>query len=470
MGTIRRNSAGHALPLGFSASRFGEMNEYFANYLRMLERSEWLRPDELAQFQGDRLANLLLHAYEHAPFYRERLAPLFDADGGVDLSRWTEVPILMRTDVVSHGEQMRVANCPIEYGSVKDINTSGSLGTPLRVAINGAVSLGTNAALARLSRWFGLDPSRALASIKIFPGDERARYPTGRKSKEWIMGYGGPSYGLDVATPVAQQLEWLARTRAPYLLTYPSNAYALAEVVSRDEGRALGIEAVFAFAETVPDGARELVAERFGASLIPYYATQEIGIIAIQCPAKTQYHLAAENVVVELLDDEGRDVPVGERGRVVVTGLQNYAMPFIRYVLGDVAIASDKPCPCGRSLPVIERVEGRIRNAFTFRDGTRIWPRGWLAREMRAFVPFRQYQLVQKDFESIEFRYVPDGSDREVDLSGLTAFAKRMMHHSVEISLVPMQVLPRGPSGKFEDFISLVAGKGTRMTGLPVGA
>ena len=63
-------------------------------------------------------------------------------------------------------------------------------------------------------------------------------------------------------------------------------------------------------------------------------------------------------------------------------------MPFIRYSLADVAVASDRPCVCGRSLPVIERIEGRIRNAFTFRDGTRVWPRGWLAREMRAFVPF----------------------------------------------------------------------------------
>jgi phenylacetate-CoA ligase len=444
------------------------MNEYFANYLSVLERSEWLRPGELAQFQAGRLASLVQHAYEHAPFYRERLAALFDATGGIDLSRWHEVPVLARSEVVLHSERMRVAELRSEFGPVREVQTSGTLGMPLKVTINEAVAISTNAALARLVRWFGLDPSRALASIRTYPGDNAARYPAGKISKGWIIGRGGPLFALDVATPIEQQLEWLSRVRAPYLLTYPSNAYALAEAVSVEKGRALGLEAVFGFAETVPDGARELIAERFGAPLIPYYSTRETGVIAVQCPATPHYHLAAENVVVELLDDEGCDVPVGERGRVAITSLQNYAMPFIRYAIGDVAVASDRVCPCGRSLPVIERIEGRIRNAFTFRDGTRVWPRGWLAREMQAFVPFRQYQMVQKDFEAIEFRYVPDGSDREPDLGGLTEFAKRMMHPSVEISLVSMPSLPRGPSGKFEDYISLVATKGTQLGNVSV--
>jgi phenylacetate-CoA ligase len=435
------------------------MDGSFASYLRVLKDSEWLRPEELAQFQAWRLERLVRHACARTQFYRDRLAVLFDTVGNLDLSRWSEVPILVRTDVAAHSHEMRVADLSNEFGAVIEIQTSGTLGTPLKVAVNEMVPLSTNASLARLARWFGLDVSRSLATIKTFPGDDSARYPAGKNSKGWVRGQAGGHFLLDVATSIREQLEWLSRVHAPYLLTYPSNVYALAEAVSPREGRALEIEAVFGFAETVPDGARELVGERFGARLIPFYSTREIGVIAIQCPETPHYHVAAENVVMELLDDEGNDVPVGERGRVVITGLQNYAMPFIRYAIGDVAIASNKICPCGRSLPVIERIEGRVRNAFTFRDGTRVWPRGWLAREMQAFVPFRQYQMVQTDFEAIEFRYVPDGSGREPDLSGLMSLAKQKMHPSVNISLAPMAELPRGPSGKFEDYISLVTGR-----------
>jgi phenylacetate-CoA ligase len=412
--------------------------------------------DELAQFQAARLEQLLRYAHANSPYYRGRLTCLMDATGKIDLSKWNEVPVTTRADVVANSARIRVAQMPDEYGPVAEFQTSGTLGTPLTVAVNGLVSMSTNAALARMARWFGLDPSRALASIKIFPGDESARYPAGKKGRNWIVGEKGPHFALDVSTPISQQLEWLSRVGAPYLLTYPSNAWALAEAVTSEQGRAMGIEAVFGFAETVPDGARELVAERFGARSLSYYSCQEIGVIALECPMSPHYHLATENVVLDLLDEDGRMVRPGERGLVVVTGLNNYAMPFIRYSLADVAVASGHPCTCGRSLPVIERIEGRVRNAFSFRDGTRIWPRGWLVREMRAFVPFRQYQMVQLDFERIELRYVPDGTSRTPDINGLSAYARKMMHPSVEIALAPMDALPRGPSGKFEDFISFV--------------
>jgi phenylacetate-CoA ligase len=208
--------------------------------------------------------------------------------------------------------------------------------------------------------------------------------------------------------------------------------------------------------QTVPDGAREFVADRLGARLIAVYGCEEIGAIATECPAATHYHVAAENALVEIVDDNGRDVRPGERGRVVLTGFHNFAMPFIRYAIGDVAVAGTGPCPCGRSLPVIAQVEGRTRNAFIFRDGTRVWPRGRIIRRMKDFVPFEQYQLVQLDFERVELRYVPDGTERKPDIDGLTSYARETLHPSVRISITPMDALPRGASGKFEDIISLV--------------
>ena len=434
------------------------MNEHFALYLKALEETERLSLPHLALYQEQLLQRLVLHARDNVPFYRDRLACLFDADGSSDLSRWNEIPILERTDVVSNGAAMRVASLAESYGQIMEIHTSGTTGTPLSTAANALVSVSANAMLMRVARWFGLNPTRPLASIRVFKNIDATRYPEGRTGKGWSFSYPDSAhYALHVMTPIEQQLEWLARKKAPYLFTYPSNAMALADAVSSKRGRELGIEMVFAIAETVPDGARELIAERLGARLAGIYACQEIGAIASECETAPHYHVAAENALVEIVDENGRDVAPGERGRVVITGLYNYAMPYIRYAIGDVAVAGTGPCGCGRSLPVIERVEGRIRNAFIFRDGTRVWPRGWLAREMRAFVPFQQYQMVQLDHERIEFRYIPDGSGREPDLAGLSAYARKMMHPSVEMTVVAMDALPRGPSGKFEDFMSLVS-------------
>jgi phenylacetate-CoA ligase len=432
------------------------MIQKFADYLYALELMERAPVDELARHRADRLEEVVRHASAHTQYYRERLACLFNVGGSIDLRHWGEVPITERSDVLANAEQMRASNLSGAYGPIGEFQTSGTTGSPITVAVNGQVSTNANANLARLARWLGLDRGRPLASIRSFPGDERASSPGGNMGQRWIMGDSGRHFMLHVAVPIQQQLEWLNRVKAPYLLTYPSNAMALAEAVTPESGRKLGIELVLGHAETVPDGVRELVQERFGARFASYYSCREIGMIAVECPITAHYHVAVENVFIEFLDDNGREVLPGDRGRVTVTGLHNYAMPFIRYSLADVAVASDRPCVCGRSLPVIERIEGRIRNAFTFRDGTRVWPRGWLAREMRVFVPFRQYQMVQIDFERIELRYVRDGSGRTPDVKGLNAYARRIMHPSVEIALAPMDVLPRGPSGKFEDFISFV--------------
>jgi phenylacetate-CoA ligase len=433
------------------------MDESFARYLKLLERTERQSLPELAAYQEQLLEALVRHASENVPFYRERLACLSTADG-LDLSHWNEVPILEREEAIAVGQALRASRVPDGYGDVVETWTSGSTGNALNIAYNGIVPVITNAAATRMVRWFGLDTSRPLATIRIYTQGEPPRYPDGITRSGWSQAApAAPSYGLDLRTPVSDQLEWLSRKRAPYLMTLPANAMALAYAVTPEQGRKLGIEFIFTISETVIEGARELVAERFGARLAGIYSCQEIGVIALECPAAAHYHVMAENALVEIVDDEGRDVSPGGFGRIILTGAYNYAMPFIRYAIGDVATAGTEACPCGRTLPVIARVEGRTRMAFVFRDGKRVWPRAWDVRGMKAFVPCRECQIVQIDHERIEFRYVPDGSGAAPDLVGLTSLARKIMHPSVEIIPVAVDVLPRGPGGKFEQVISLVS-------------
>jgi phenylacetate-CoA ligase len=433
--------------------------QVFSRYLAALQQTERLPLQQLARYQEQLLEQLVRHAHANMPFYRERLACLFTANGGVDLSRWNEVPVLQRAEIAAHKTEMCTYQLPEIFGEIVESRTSGTTGPPLEIVVNGLVPFSLNAFLTRVARWFDMDTSRALATIHRFRSDAAsAAYPEGMTKSGWShLNPEAPHYSLDLETPLAQQIEWLSRRKAPYLLTYPSNAMALAHTVTPEQGRALGIEVVICGAETVPEGARELIADRFGARVAAFYGCEEVGAVATGCPVASHYHVAAENVLVEILDDAGRDVRLGERGNVVLTGLYNYAMPFIRYAIGDVAVAGTGPCPCGRSLPVIAQVEGRTRNAFLFRDGTRAWPRGQLVRQMKAFVPFAQYQLVQLDYERIELRYVPDGSARVADVDGLIAFARKTLHPSLTMSITPMDVLPRGPGGKFEDIISLVS-------------
>jgi phenylacetate-CoA ligase len=438
------------------------MNDLFARHLELLDQTERMPPADLAHYQEDLLTALVRHARDNTAFYADRLSCLFDSRGEVDLSRWNDVPILDRDDVIARGRDMRADRVPPELGKIGEIHTSGSTGTPLDIAVNGMVLASSNALLTRMAKWFGLDVSRPMAAIRRAENDPVPPYPDGATRKGWSFAdLQAPYYILELKTPVHQQIEWLARKKAPYLIAPASGALGIAHAVTPASGRALGIEMVISIGETIPEGTREFVAERLGARFAGMYACQEVGAIACECEFVPHYHVAAENVLVEIVDDHGRDVRHGERGRVVLTGLYNFAMPFIRYAIGDVAVAGGRQCPCGRTLPIIETVLGRTRNMFVFRDGSRIWPRASMVRPMHAFVPFKRYQLVQLDFEKIEFRYEPDGSGRKADLAGLNDYARRALHPSVEITMLAVEELTPGPGGKLEEFVSHVADTAT---------
>jgi autotransporter strand-loop-strand O-heptosyltransferase len=423
-------------------------------FAKTLEFTERLPPRHLARYQRRLLARMLWHAHDKLPFYRDRLGDLFTADGKIDLSRWNTVPVLQRPEITAQGRGLRVANLSADYGRIAEAQTSGSTGVPLKIATNDMVAYAASAMLTRAARRLGVDPSRPLARIGHFRTEEVPPYPEGSVSKGWSYAHpDAPLYQLKLSTPVDQQLEWLARRRAPYLLALPSAALNVAYSITPEQGRALGIEVVFLIGETVPEGARELIAERFGARVLAVYGCREIGQVAAECEAGN-YHAASETALVEIVDSEGREVAPGESGRVVATGFFNYVMPFIRYDLGDVAVAGTGPCSCGRTLPVIARIAGRTRNMFEFRDGTRLWPRAPMIWPMRAFVPYRRYQLIQLDHETIEFRYEPDGSGREPDLAALNACARDLIHPSVSMRLVEVDSLSVGPGGKLEEFIS----------------
>ena len=432
------------------------MNEIFRRYLEALGKTEWMPPEHLEHYQRGLVRQLVRHAHSNIPFYAGRLGCLLTADGEVDLLRWNEVPILTRAEVMAHSGEMRADDLPATLGYIGEHKTSGSDGVSMSFTVNSLAKVAYNAAFTRLALWRGADPSRELAQIRIFRQDIVPKYPEGETTKGWS--WTAPdtdAFGLDMRTPVDDQIEWLLRHKAPYLITLPSNAMALAYAASPETARALDFEIIFSISETVLPGARELIADKLGAKLVGIYSCEEIGYVATECPAAPHYHICSEMTFVEIVDDAGLPVAPGQPGRVLVTGLYNYATPFIRYDIGDVAIADPEPCICGRSLPVLSQVLGRTRHAFVFRDGKRVWPRVWNAKAMQAFVPCREFQVVQVDFERIEFRYVPDDGGA-VDIDGLRAYARQHLHPSVEIVAVAVQNIFRGPGGKLDPFISNV--------------
>jgi phenylacetate-CoA ligase len=181
------------------------------------------------------------------------------------------------------------------------------------------------------------------------------------------------------------------------------------------------------------------------------YTAQEAGYLALQCPAFDHYHVQSEGVIVEILDENGRPCADGGIGKVVVTPLHNFAMPLIRYEIGDYAEAGGT-CPCGRGLPVLRRVLGRERNLALAPDGRKFYP-SFAAGVWSGIAPIRQIQLVQKTPQRIEVRVA---AARDLDAgeeSRLAAALRGSLGYPYEFTFARLDAIPRAPSGKYEDFI-----------------
>jgi len=207
-------------------------------------------------------------------------------------------------------------------------------------------------------------------------------------------------------------------------------------------------------AESLPADLRERAQVVWGVPVVDAYSSSELGYIALQCPRHPHYHVQAENLLVEILDDRGQPAFPGEAGRVVATTLHNFATPLIRYWSGDYAMAG-AACPCGRGLPVLERVMGRVRNMLRLPDGTRRWP-SFLSKYWAGVGPIRQVQLVQHAVDHLEVRAVIDRDFTADETATLQAvFAKTLQFpYRIEVSRVAR--IERGAGNKYEEFLCLI--------------
>ncbi|MBK5105981.1 MAG: phenylacetate--CoA ligase family protein [Burkholderiales bacterium] len=266
----------------------------------------------------------------------------------------------------------------------------------------------------------------------------------------------GPSHVLSVRTGVARQAEWLQSIDPDYLLVYPSNLAALLDLFEQHGLKLRRLRQIRTINETLTPGIRESARKVLGAEIADTYSSAEVGVVAAQCPDGDAYHVMAESVIVEVLNEHDEACTPGQIGRVVVTDLQNFATPLIRYDLGDYAEAAE-PCPCGRGLPTLKRILGRRRNMVRLPDGRLLWP-GIGGLRYRDIAAIRQFQFIQRELETIEVRLVADtplSVDQEQQIGD---FVRKALDFPFKLQFVYFSgQIPRGLGGKFEEFVCELA-------------
>ena len=418
----------------------------------VLAETERLPPDKLRAYQENLLAPLVQHARRNVPFYERRLASLFRG-AEPDFSRWDDVPILTRAEAQKSTRALAARVVPPHAGAIVSGETSGSTGRPLRYLTNELANVASLGATDRTMRWWDFDGAKAMASF-VARKSGGASTQDGATTTGWRVGFAGQHHTTAVSMHSDALIDWLLACRPHYLTAQSFVLVGLAERV-RERGVYLRFERINSTSTVLSDDIRDICGEVFGTRPIDQYGALETGLIAGECPWCCCYHVNAETMLVEILDADGRPSRPGEVGRVVLTSFYNYAMPFIRYEIGDFAVAGPARVKCPVKLPVLTKILGRYRNSFVL-NGRRIYPYVPVAR-LREFISFSQFQIVQTERDAVEVRYVPLEPSRPVDSVGLETCVRELIDSSLRVRAVAVDEIPRSASGKFEDYLSLVS-------------
>lgn len=423
-----------------------------------LVASQGWSADELRSGQARQLAWLLDRAVRTVPWYgraswaRDVLAAAGQGEEAF-WSAWARIPLLGKAELRAHPAELKARSVAAVQKPVATISTSGSTGIPVEIQSTSASRLVWDALTVREHLWRERDPSRRLGVIRYL--DKSDRSPAGSRQARWgspvaQLGPTGPSAAIHIGLPIADLAEWLHRFDPHYLLTHPSVAAGLLDALPGRSGRPPSLEEVRCISEPMDPTLEQRLREEWGVEVSDIYSANEVGYMAFRC-RQGGLHVQSESVLVEILDEAGRPCAPGETGRVVVTGLHNVASPLFRYEIGDLATVGT-PCGCGRALPVIDRVMGRVRNLVRTPDGRSFWPAGLPA--IRSITPIRQFQFVQTALDALELRLVLDRPLTAEESGRAVQKVRDLLGHPFHVAIVPMDSIPRGPTGKYEEFQS----------------
>ncbi len=422
-----------------------------------LQRSDRWPADVVRAGQARQIASLLSWAVEHSPHYRPfRLTAqrLIAAAGDPDRfwTLWLEWPLLTKAELRRSNQEVNSDRLPPGHVLTNTQKTSGSTGIAVEVRNTQVTSELWAALTLREHLWMRRDFSKRLGVIRYRPPNDRP--PGGVDIDSWGLPVAalyptGPASVIYVGLPIDQQAAWLQRFDPHYLLTYPSIAQGLLDFLG--DARTPSLQEIRLMSEPLDPELEQQLGARWGVRCTDIYSANEVGNIAFRCGEEGNLHVQSEALLVEILDAQGQACAPGQEGRIVVTSLHNFATPMIRYELGDIALVGE-PCPCGRQTSVLARIKGRVRNLVRTPDGHRYWPAGLLP--LRAMTAVSQVQYVQTALDTIELRLVLERSLSAEEQAEAAELTRKAFRYPFKIVLREMDALERGPTGKFEEFLS----------------
>jgi len=424
-----------------------------AKYLPGLMRTMTMSPDKIKDIQLRRLRSVVDYAYNTTVFYRE----IMDQRGMKpedirNIEDLRHLPVIGRADVKEHFHEMIAKG--VNLGKCKVTHSSGTTGEPVEYAYDQDALNFARALKVREKLWCGVRPGDKWVNIAM-TRKRGGHQITGGNWRKFLKTFATKGLDVDVIEDLDDQVTKINAFAPSVLQAYPTSLHAVALEMRRRNISNWKPRLLFTVAELLGEETRILAREVFGMEIMDIYGLIEVGDVSWQCRRAKEYHINADAILVEFLND-GVPVSTGEVGEIVVTSLYNKAMPLVRYRSSDAGRPSDGICDCGCNLPTMKVVDGKMLDFLVLPDGKLVSPH--VPKKALLFVSgIQRFQIVQYTVSELDIlcEASPDWNE---DTSHQIEMALRPIVGS-DVKITPKQVdqIERSKSGKIKVIVSHVS-------------
>lgn len=409
--------------------------------------------DNILEYQRERLILLIQHAVQTTPFYRDLLKDIgmqFDdliLQLNSDSSDISTIPPLEKRTIREQQQNLLSDSTP----SQKRIEnaTGGSTGTPLKFFQDRNYWNQRNLSVYYFDKWGGWDFGEPQLIIWGSPADINM----GSQWKQKLNQYWRNQYWLDgfqlTESAMQKTFEKMRQWQPKTILAYPSSLYQFAKYLNdKNLEPNWDLKGIITSAEMLYPPYRSLAESVFGTKIYNRYGGREVGLIAMAC-AEGCLHLNCRDILLEIESPDPYNIP----GEILITQLNNYSMPFLRYRIGDIGRLSDETCPCGNQLPVLAELLGRSTATFRTKNGIMVHG-GYFTQMFYNLEGVSQFQLIQESFDKCTLKLVRNEKWTEKLCDEIVLKIQGKLGTDVTVDVEYVEDIPLSRSGKREYTIS----------------
>lgn len=423
----------------------------YMRFINFLRRSQWWDRKRLEQYQLVKLKQLLRHAYKNVPYYTNLFMKLhLMPDEITSLADLKKLPLLTKEDIINNFDML--IDKTVKTGSIKIETTSGSTGKPMQCPID----------LRYLFTWAAFE-QRYCDMMDI---DFRHKYISlwsrpfiGKKIENFYL-YEPLIRRLSLSTAphhfsdLDKYLLLIRQFQPYYIRGNPSMLYQLACYAQEKGVNDISFSCFMSSFENIYPYQREVIERQFKCKIFSWYACQERVVSAIECSTHEGMHIEMEKAILEIVGENGENLPDGESGRIIVTAFHNYAMPFIRYEIGDIASISPQICSCGRGLPLLKSFDGRNNEVIQY--NRKFVYSATLSVLLSRFTNIKECQFMQEYLDEITIFIVKRQGYTDRDSQELVQALRKIIGEELKVVIQFVTNIPRTRMGKFPLVVSKI--------------